>query len=421
LRKGLFFLKFKKIKMQTLYKFSMSIGLLFLLGCEDNLQLNPEEPISLVTNSLTISVQDPDATGINGSYELSVTGPKEFVSTETKSTVRLEDLPAGEYTVSVAKSGHVPFRKQVRISSSADKQVEQRYRIEVPLSKKGAAFRFQNNTGGTVMYPSATEASANAPFPTFNGISRFNSVRMTLQPCSLSGDNCNGEIQLSASIVPLHADFFSDAKSSSKIGLFFLDLEVDKAYSFSKSLTIEFPLSLKSESLRTLKYVMERVVKETTTGVLTYTGETVPVTLSADGTKGTAQLPDATSDWVFAVQVKLETSALPTAYASLIKSKKPGKEVTANVALNKLMDPVLTDLLGLTKTQIDIQEAINVMPDRDKVAEISFNVFHRKFTLRNPFSNETILLSTDFPIYPLAFKTVVGVPHDSGGGGDGGG
>jgi hypothetical protein len=120
---------------------------------------------------------------------------------------------------------------------------------------------------------------------------------------------------------------------------------------------------------------------------------------------------------VFSVQVKLETSALPTAYASLIKSKKPGKEVAANVALNKSMEPVLIDLLGLTKSQIDIQEAINVIPDRDKVAEISFNILHRQFILRHPLSNETILMSTDFPIYPLAFKTVVGVPHDSGGGG----
>jgi hypothetical protein len=403
--------------MQTLYKFSMYVGLLFLLGCEDNLQLVPEESNALVTNSLTISVQDPDAAAIAGSYELSVTGPKSFVSTETNATVRLVNLPAGEYTISIAKSGHVPFRKQVRVNSSTDKQVEQRYRIEVPLAKKGAAFRFQNNTGASVMFPSATIAASNNPFPTSNGISRFNSVRMTLQPCSLYGDNCNGEIQLSASVVPLHADFFSEAKSSSKIGLFFLDLEADKAYSFSKSLTIEFPLSLKSESLRTLNYVMERVVKETTSGGFTYTGETVPVTVSADGTKGTAQLPDATSDWVFSVQVKLETSALPTAYASLIKSKKPGKEVAANVALNKSMEPVLIDLLGLTKSQIDIQEAINVIPDRDKVAEISFNILHRQFILRHPLSNETILMSTDFPIYPLAFKTVVGVPHDSGGGG----
>ena len=407
--------------MQTLYKFSMSIGLLFLFGCEDSLQLNPEETNSLVTNSLTVSVQDPDASALTGTYELSVTGPKTFTSTETNAVVRLENLPVGEYTLSIAKSGYVPFRKQVRISSSSDKQVEQRYRVEVPLSKKGVPFSFQNNTGASVMFPSATLATSNAPFPTSNGISRFNSVKMTLQPCSLAGDNCNGEISLSASVVPMHADFFSDATSSSKIGLFFLDLEADKSYSFSKALTIEFPLSLKSESLKSLQYVMERVVKEASTGRLTYTGETVPVSISADGTKGTALLPDAKSDWVFAVKVKLETSVLPTAYASLIKSKKPGKEVAANVALKKSMDPVLIDLLGLTNNQVDIKEAINVMPARDKVAEISFNVLHRQFTLRNPFSNETILLSTDFPIYPLAFKTVVGVPHDSGGGGDGGG
>ena len=407
--------------MQTLYKFSMSIGMLFLLGCEDNLQLNPEDSISLQTNSLTISVMDPDAPTLTGSYELSVTGPKTFASTETNAVVRLVNLPEGEYTIAVTTSGRVPFRKQILISNSSDKQVEQRYRVEVPLAKKGTSFRFQNNTGGSVMFPSATLAAANTQFPTSNGNTRYNSVRMTLQPCSLAGDNCNGEIALSASVVPLHADFFSDATSGSKIGLFFLDLEGDKSYSFSKSITIDFPLSLNSESLRKLPYVMERVIKESSTGKLTYTGETVPVSISADGTKGTAQLPDTKSDWVFAVQVKLETNAMPTAFTSLIKSKKPGKEVAANVALNKSMDPVLSDLLGLTNHQVDVKEAINVIPDRDKIAEISFNVLHRQFTLRNPFSNEPILVATDFPIYPLAFKTVVGVPHDSGGGGDGGG
>jgi len=92
-------------------------------------------------------------------------------------------------------------------------------------------------------------------------------------------------------------------------------------------------LSLDSESLRKLPYVMERGIKESSTGKLTYTGETVPFSISADGTKGTAQLPDTKSDWVFAVQVKLETNAMPTAFTSLIKSKKPGKEVSANVAL----------------------------------------------------------------------------------------
>ncbi|MBU6169622.1 MAG: hypothetical protein KGQ86_11325 [Bacteroidetes bacterium] len=403
--------------MQTLYKSSIIAGVLLLLGCEDNLQLNPEESLAEVRNSLTISVQDPDASAISGSFELSVSGPKTFVSTETKASVRLFNLPDGEYTISITKTGHVPFRKLIRIVSSPDKQVEQRYRVEVPLARRGATFRFQNNAGGSVFFPAATPAANNASFPVSGGLSRYNSVRVTLPPCSLAGENCNGDIQLSASIVPLHADFFSEAISASKMGLFFLDLEAEKVYSFSKSITVEFPLALNSETLRSLPYVMERVVKESNTGLLTYTGETIPVTISADGTKGLAQLPDAKSDWVFAVRVKLETSALPVAFASLIKSKKPGVEVAANVSLKKAYDPLLSELLGLKQEQTAIEEAINVLPARDKIAEISYNVLHRKFTIRNPFSNEPILIATDFPIYPLAFKTVVGVPHDSGGGG----
>lgn len=401
--------------MQTLYKFPIVVGLVLLWGCSDVLEINSEDTAASPTNSLTISVQDPDEAEFSGTYQLAVTGPKDFLSTQSTQVVRLENLPPGDYTVSIAKEGHVPFKKQIRIVSSTEKDVEQRYRVDVPLVKRGAPFRFSNATGSYALFPSGTAATLETPFPEARGMSRYNSVRMELQPCSVEGADCSGEVQLSASVVPMHAELLSGAPSSSQIGLFLLDLEADKPYVLSKPLKVEFPVKLDSEPLRGLSYSMVRMEKDPISGLLKYSGESVPVSIHLDGSRGSAQLPNVNADWMFVVQVKLESSAAPTGFSTVAKSLKPGKSVSTSVSLGAVLDPLLADLLGLTNSEIALQEAIEVNPARNKTAEVSVNMLIRKINIRNPTTNAIIFSMDDMPNYPVGVRVIIAIPHDSGG------
>jgi hypothetical protein len=401
--------------MQTLYKFLVVPSIALLWGCGDALEIVPDDSGTTPVNSLTIAVQDPDEPTFSGTYALQVTGPKDFISTQSKQTVRLENLPPGEYTVSILKEGHLPFEKQVRVISSAEKEVEQRYRVDALLAKRGKPFRFSNATGAHALFPSGTAATAQTPFPEARGISRYNSVRLALQPCSIEGADCLGEVQLSASIVPMHTELLSGAPSSAQIGLFLLDLEADKPYLLSKPLNVEFPVKLDSDPFLNLSYRMVRMEKDPVSGRLKFSGESVPVSVHPDGSRGSAQLPNVNADWMFVVQAKWESSAAPTGFSPVAKSLKPGKSLSAQVSLGTALDPLLADLLGLTNPEVVLQEAIMVSPARNKTAEVSVSVLVRTLSIRNPATNEVLFIVNDMPNYPVGIKTTSVIPHDSGG------
>ena len=401
--------------MQTLYKFPIVVGLALLWGCSDALEIASDDSAASPVNSLTVAVQDPDAPDFAGTYELQVMGPKDFTATQSTSVVRLENLPPGDYTVSISKDGYVPFKKQLKIVSSTEKDVEQRYRVDAPLAKRGNPFRFSNATGAYALFPSGTAATLETPFPEARGMSRYNSVRMEVQPCSVEGADCSGELQLSASVVPMHAELLSGGPSSAQIGLFLLDLEADKPYVLSKPVKVEFPVKLDSEPLRGLSYRMVRMEKDPISGLLKYSGESVPVSIHLDGSRASAQLPNVNADWMFVAQVKWESSAAPTGFSTVAKSLKPGKSVSARVSLGTVLNPLLADLLGLTNPEIALQEAIEVNPARNKTAEVSVNMLIRKLSLRNPATNEIIFIMDDMPNYPMGVRVIVAIPHDSGG------
>ena len=401
--------------MQTLFKFPVVLLVALSWGCSDTLEISTEEAQTEPVSLLTIAVQDADAPVFSGSFQLAVIGPKDFVSTQTTQSVTLENLPPGEYTISVSRQGYIPFKKQIRVAPSTEEDVEQRYRVDVLLVKQGLPFKFSNATGSYAMFPSGTAAPTETPFPEASGLCRYNSVGIGMQPCSLEGADCNGEMQLSASIIPMYAEILSGTAPSGQISLFLLDLEAAKPYILSKPLQVNFPVKLDSDPIRALEYRMVRMENDPVSGVLKFSTETVPVSISTDGSRGSAQISNVNADWMLVAQGKLESSTALTGFSPVAKSVKPGKGVSATVTLGTVLDPLFADLMGLTNPEIALKEAIEIAPLRNKTTEVSMNIMVRKINLRNPATNGVIFSIDNMPNYPVGVKRTVVIPHDSGG------
>jgi hypothetical protein len=409
--------------MQTLQKYTL-IVLLFTMAwsCSDSLDVDFDSVEQIASsNSLTVAVQDPSNPNSTGVYQLVVEGPKEFNSTHSTPLVQLKNLPAGDYLISVVSNGFVSYKKQVRISDPKGEGMDQRYRVEMPLVRRGADFRFSNATGGSVMFPEGSRVSAGAAFPAATGVSSYRNVRVDLQPCSFGDADCAGELALSASVIPMHADALSGrAVAPGKVGLFLLDFESAQTVRLTKAATVSFPLGFQSQALRQLNYSLVRVERDAATGLPRLTGESVPVAISADGSRGSANITDLSADWMFVADARFETVEAPRGFEQLARSPRPGKQVSSELSLNSTIESTFAQLLGLASPEMAISESIKVSPARNQNAEVLANYQVKKIRLTNTFTNLPVVDVNNLPNYPLIFQVIIAVPHSSGGHDSGG-
>lgn len=409
--------------MQTLQKYTL-IVLLFTMAwsCSDSLDVDFDSVEQIASsNSLTVAVQDPSNPNSTGVYQLVVEGPKEFYSTHSTPLVQLKNLPAGDYVVSVVSNGFVSYKKQVRISDLNGEGMDQRHRVEMPLVRRGVDFKFSNATGGSVMFPEGNRVSAGAAFPAVAGISTYSNVRVDLQPCSFGEADCAGEFVLSASVIPMHADLLSGRTiAPGKAGLFLLDFESPQAVRLTKAATVSFPLGLQSQALRQLNYSLVRIDRDAATGLPRLSGESVPVTVSADGLRGSANITNLSADWMFVADARLEAVETPKGFEQLARSPRPGKQVSSGLSLRSTLAPSFAQLLGLVSPEMSISETIKVSPERNQNAEVLANYQVKKIRLVNTFTNLPVADVENLPNYPLIFQVLITVPHSSGGHDSGG-
>lgn len=405
--------------MQTLYKYGFVLLMALSWGCSDFLGLDVEDvEQAKFNNSLTVAIQDPgDAAGF-GSFQLIVEGPKNISSTYSTPIVRLSDLPAGSYVVSVLRDGFISYRKNVVINPpSVEEGVEQRYRVEMPLVKRGKDFRFSNASGASVLFPEGIAVAAGQPFPVPTSGNIYRNVRVDLPACALAGAGCSGEGAFSVSILPLHADVLAGKVSTNgEIGLFRLDFEASASLSLSKEAQVVFPVRLANPGLRGLKYSLVRLENDPVSGLPRAGSVRVPVQISADGSTGSAKISQLNADWMFVVEVKVESSETPTGFGTLARSLRPGTGVSTGLSLRTAVPNAFADLLGLLSPEVEVSESIVTEGVRNKTTEVKANYQVRKVRLRNPFTNDVIFTMEDLPNYPVMFKILVAIPHDSGGG-----
>ena len=405
--------------MQTLYKYAFVLLMALSWGCSDFLGLDIEgvEEVNSA-NSLTVAIENPGDPADFGSFQLIVEGPKNHSASYNTPTVRLNDLPAGSYVVSVLRDGFIGFKKNVIIAPSPEEGVEQRYRVEIPLVKRGTGFRFSNASGASVMFPEGIAVNSAAAFPVPTGSSLYRSVRVDLPSCAIAGARCDGEGTFSVTVVPLHADVLKGkVGASGEIGLFRLDFEASSSLVLTKEAQVVFPVRLANPALRGLKFSLVRLENDQVSGLPRPGAVRVPVQISADGSTGSARISQLNADWVFMVEARLESSEAATGFGTLARSLRPGKSLSTELALKASVHPAFADLLGLLSPEVAVSEFFAVEPPRNKTAEVLANYQVRKVRLVNSFTNDIIITMQDIPNYPVMFKAIVAIPHDSGGGG----
>lgn len=412
-----------QILMQTLLKYTL-IVLLFATAwsCSDSLDLDFDDVKQIESsNSLTVAVQDPGNPNSIGTYQLVVEGPKEFNASYNVPQVNLKDLPAGNYRISVVSNGYVSYKKQVYIAETKGEGVDQRYRVEMPLVRRGADFKFSNATGGSVMFPEGTAVSSGASFPATSGISAYRNVVIDLPACALGSSNCVGESVLSASVIPMHADVIAgQIYAQGKTALFLLDLESAQSLRLSKDATVSFPVNFRDQSLRQMKYSLVRVERDAASGLPRLTSESVAVAINADGTRASAKISNLSADWMFVADAKMEVQESSKGFQSLARSARPGKSVSTSLSLRNGIDPIFAQLVGLVSTDLQVSESIQVDPGRDMNAEVFANYQVRNVRLVNSWTNSPVVNMGQISFYPLSFMVVLTTPHSSGGHDSGG-